>query len=185
MHNRIILIITLILGLNISTIGAQNQKVKFVGVNYPVPSGCEKVSDFEIACGPFEMSWLYVEKGTIESILFETIKKIQNSSRDFQYKAVRLMIDTVPASGFVTSFSIEGMKLFQLYAAGKIRGQNVLFQCMDVRPFWKYDDANALFKQLITILPDINKVRTEIDNTNPPIDSLIDPNQPTTRPNHE
>lgn len=149
-------------------------KVKFVKETYNVPPGCEKVSDYEISCGPFEMSWLYVEKGTIENILFETIKKIENGSTDFQYRAIRLLIDTVPASGFVTSFRVNGTKIYQLYAAGVVRGQSVLIQCMDFRPFWRYEDANPLFKQLITILPDKDKMKVELDINNPPRDTIIE-----------
>lgn len=158
----------------LATFSYGQKKVKFVNVEYAVPAGCEKVSDFEISCGPFEMSWLYVEKGTIETILFETIKKIQSNATSFEYRPVRLLIDTVPASGFVTSFKVQGTKVFQLYAAGTLRGQSVLIQCMDFRPFWRYEDVNPLFRELITLLPDKDKVKAEIDPTNPPRDTIIE-----------
>lgn len=137
--------------------------VKFVGTKYKLPEGCEKVSDYEIKCGMFEMSWLYAEKGTIEYILFENIKKLEQNASDFKYKPLRMLIDTVAANGYVASFKVQGVKVFQLYAAGKVRGQNVLIQCIDVRPFWLYDDANPVFKQIITLLPDLNKEKMEME----------------------
>ena len=159
--NKLFILSTIII---ISCTQVFSQKtVKFVGTKYPIPSGCEKVSDYEIKCGMFEMSWLYAEKGTIEYILFEIIKKMEQNASDFKYKALRMLIDTFPASGYVTSFTLQGTKIFQFFAAGNVRGQNVLIQCMDVKPFWLYDNANPLFKQIITLLPDMNKERMEMD----------------------
>ena len=139
-----------------------SQKIEFVGKSFDIPKKCEKVSKFEIECGNFSLSWLYMQKSSIEEVLFNMISQLERTP-DFKYKPVRLLIDGVPSSGFVASFTADHVKYFQLCAAGTVRGQTVLIQGIDMIPFWKYEKHNQLFSDLITLLPDGERPKMEMN----------------------
>lgn len=136
------------------------KKVDFIGKQLLVPKGCDRVSNFEISCDNFEMSWLYMEKANIELVLFDVVKNLEKTSK-YSYKPVRLLIDSIPASGFIVSFTANHIVRFQLYAAGTVRGQSVLIQAMDLVPFWRYENHNELFNRLIIFLPDAERPENE------------------------
>lgn len=138
------------------------QKIDFIGKEFKVPAKCEKVSKFEIECGNFSLSWLYMQKSNIEEVLFNMISQLERTP-DFKYKPVRLLIDGVPSSGFVASFTADHIKYFQLCAAGTVRGQTVLIQGIDMIPFWKYEKHNELFSSIITLLPDGDRPKMEMN----------------------
>ncbi len=129
------------------------KKLDFVGKKINVPEKCELVSKYEIECGNFTLSWLYMDKSNIENVLFDMISKMQQTP-DFKYRPIRVLIDSIPSSGFVASFTANHIKYFQLYAAGTVRGQAVLIQGMDLIPFWRHEHYNIVFDDLLTILPD-------------------------------
>ncbi|MBK8602575.1 MAG: hypothetical protein IPN87_05565 [Saprospiraceae bacterium] len=129
------------------------KKLEFVGKKINVPEKCELVSKYEIECGNFTLSWLYMDKSNIENVLFDMISKMQQTP-DFKYRPIRVLIDSVPSSGFVASFTSSHIKYFQLYAAGTVRGQAVLIQGMDLIPFWRHEHYNKVFDELLAILPD-------------------------------
>ena len=148
------------------------QKVEFVGKEYTIPAKCEKVSKYEIECGNFSLSWLYMQKSNIEEVLFNMISQLEKTP-DFKYKPVRLLIDGIPSSGFVASFTADHIKYFQLCAAGTVRGQTVLIQGIDMIPFWKYETHNELFSKLITLLPDGDRPKMEMNYENQENGSII------------
>ncbi len=137
------------------------KKLDFLGKTLTVPDKCEFVSKYEIECGNFALSWLYMDKGNIENVLFDMISKLQQTP-DFKYRPIRVLIDSVPANGFVASFTVSHIKYFQLYAAGNIRGQAVLIQGMDLIPFWRHEHYNEIFDKLIVILPDGERPKLEM-----------------------
>ncbi|MCO6460099.1 MAG: hypothetical protein J5I59_01740 [Saprospiraceae bacterium] len=145
---------------------ASCQKVNFVGNKMQVPKGCDKVSDFEIECGTFTLSWAYMDKGNLENVLFNQISQLQKLS-DFDYKPIRVAIDQVPSSGFITSFTADHIKYFMLLAAGTVRDKNVLIQGIDVVPFWRYKGHNEIFEKLIQILPDDDKIKMDVESVGP------------------
>lgn len=161
MKNSFIKITFLVFAIT-SGIGLSAQKVEFVGKKLNVPKGCEKVSNYEIECGTFSLSWIYMTKASIENILFNQIGQLEKTP-DFQYKPVRLLIDSIPSNGFVASFTADHQKYFMLLAAGTVRGQSVLIQGIDLIPFWKYEGHNQVFETLVRLLPDGDHPRMEMN----------------------
>ena len=153
------------------------KKLEFIGKNINVPAKCEYVSKYEIECDKFALSWLYMDKANIENVLFDMISKLEQTP-DFKYKPIRVLIDSVPSSGFVASFTVSHIKYFQLYAAGTVRGQSVLIQGMDVMPFWRHEHYNEVFDKLVTILPDGDRPKLEMEFEKEPAGSDIINNRP-------
>lgn len=118
-----------------------------------------------------------MDKANIENVLFDMISKLEQTP-DFKYKPIRVLIDSVPSSGFVASFTVSHIKYFQLYAAGTVRGQSVLIQGMDVMPFWRHEHYNEVFDKLVTILPDGDKPKLEMEFEQEPVKSDIINNRP-------
>ncbi|HQW94392.1 MAG TPA: hypothetical protein PLU58_01240 [Saprospiraceae bacterium] len=165
MKTLVLQCLVVIIGLTVTNC-TYGQTVEFIGTKISVPKGCEKVSSYEIECGSFSLSWAYMAKGNIENILFNQISQLQKIN-DFDYKPIRVLIDQTPSSGFITSFTADNVKYFMLLAAGKIKGQNVLIQGIDLIPFWRYPDHNEIFDKLIRILPDDNKIKMDVEPVEP------------------
>lgn len=161
------LLLIILVFTSIPSLISQKKSLNFVDKKYTLPKGCKKVSDYEFKCDQFEMSWLIMPKTQIENVLFDQIRAMEKKSPDFKYIPVRLLIEDQPASGFLVSFTADYLKYFALYAAGTIRGKNVLIQALDQKPFWKFDGPNEVYTSIITILPDINKTKASMDQDLP------------------
>ena len=129
------------------------QTVEFIGKKIQVPKDCEKVSQYEIDCGGFSLSWAYMSKGTGDNVIFDQIGRLKQRP-GMQYKPMRILVDSVETNGFVASFSADNVKYFMLMTSGEVRGKHFLLQAIDVQPFWRYEGYNAVFDSLVKVLPE-------------------------------
>ncbi|MDU0368827.1 hypothetical protein ACFPAF_00345 [Hymenobacter endophyticus] len=102
--------------------------LNFCGVELPLESGCTSESKYQMACGNYQLTWMYLDFSLMKTYPAQFIKQAEKKHKGTEKQPFECVIlDGPPAQGVRLSYPTEaGGMAYQLIVYGNAKGQPVL-----------------------------------------------------------
>ena len=102
--------------------------ISFCFIKYKIPAGCKTVSEYQLKCYDYSMTWKYLTPQSIQTVPDQIINEMAGQTKKFKKEAVTCYLLGNPVKGYKISFKTDQGMSHQLMAYGIANEQLVLVQ---------------------------------------------------------
>ena len=102
--------------------------LNFCGVELPVENGCTPNSKYQLTCGNYQFTWMYLDYNVLKTFPQQYIRQAEKKHKATEKQAFDCVIlDGPPAQGMRLSYATEaGGMAYELIVYGIAKGQPVM-----------------------------------------------------------
>lgn len=102
--------------------------INFCGLDFPVDTGCSPVSSYQLMCGNYQLTWMYLDYGMLTSFPGQFVKQLEKKHKGMERAEADYFILDVPAKGYRLTYPTETGHNYEMIAFGVVKGQPVMVQ---------------------------------------------------------
>ena len=125
--------------------------VNFCFIKYKIPAGCKAISEYQVKCDDYSMTWIYLTPQTFQSMPDQIINQMAGQMKKFKKEPVTCYLLGNQVKGYKISFKSDQGTGHQLMAWGLANEQLVLVQLSLDREPKTDDDIPAFPRQMIRL----------------------------------
>ena len=125
--------------------------ISFCFMKYKIPSGCKAVSEYQLKCDDYSMSWIYLTPQTFQTMPDQIIKQMAGQMKKFKKEPVTCYLLDNQVKGYKISYKTDQGTGYQLMAYGIANEQLVLVQLSLGKEPESNEDIPAFPRQMIRL----------------------------------
>ena len=81
--------------------------VNFCFIKYKIPAGCKAVSEYQVKCDDYSMSWIYLTPQIFQTLPDQMINQMAGQLKKFRKEPVTCYLLDNPVKGYKISFKTD------------------------------------------------------------------------------
>lgn len=98
------------------------------GQSYAAPAGCVALTEHELACEGYQLSWVYLDARDYRSAAEQYIAQIRHELKGAKQEPIDCFVLDKPTKGYKITYKIPDGLAYQLLAYSVVNGQPLVIQ---------------------------------------------------------
>jgi hypothetical protein len=128
MKKLLVLTLLVVTAKSYAQMAEKGDTINFCFIKYKIPAGCKAVSEYQVKCDDYSMSWIYLTPQNFQSTPDQIISQLSAQTKKFKKEPVTCYLLNNQVKGYRLSFKTDQGISHQLMAWGLANEQLVLVQ---------------------------------------------------------